>query len=74
MSWTLLPRLYRTMCEPHEAEHIERAVEALAVLEQDGVLSRQHMGDILATIANDILDHTCAKQIVSLETSETSAS
>lgn len=74
MSWTLLPRLYRTMCEPHEAEHIERAVEALAVLERDGLLSRLHMGDILATIANDILDHTCAKQIVSSETLETPAS
>lgn len=74
MTWTLLPRVYRATLEPHEADNVERAVEGLARLEQDGLLSRLHMGDILAIIANDILDHSCAKQIASCETSKTSAS
>lgn len=76
MSWSILPRLFRSTLEAHEADHVERAVEALAVLEQDGLLSRLHMGDILATIANDILDHRCAKQIASgsSETCKTSVS
>ena len=75
MSWSHLPRLIRSTLEPHEADNVDRAVEALARLEQDGLLSRMHMGDMLAIIANDILDHTCAKQIAgSSATSETSAS
>lgn len=73
-AWTLLPRVFRAALEPHEADNVERAVEGLARLEHDGVLSRQHLGDILAIIANDILDHSCAHRLASSETSETPAS
>lgn len=75
-AWSLLPRVFRAALEPHEADNVERAVEGLARLEHDGVLSRQHLGDILAIIANDIVDHSCAKQIAgdSSGTSETSMS
>jgi hypothetical protein len=66
--------VFRAALEPHEADNVERAVEGLARLEHDGVLSRQHLGDILAIIANDILDHSCAHQLASSETSETPAS
>lgn len=75
-AWSLLPRVFRASLAPHEADNVERAVEGLARLEHDGVLSREHLGDILAIIANDIVDHSCAKQIAtdSCETCKTSVS